>query len=143
MVFWSGGYYFRASPFRPPYKYPSFFQWIVVHMSWNFQEMHFGAFDGAFLLYTRIINPISFWSNFFFKWSEIFSSDSLGYLTREYDFFFDLVNFEKKNSWLNFFFQKLTLRNFRLTLRNVIDVHKSRNSICYNFVKNMFWTWNF
>ena len=64
--------------------------------------------------YTPIINPISFLCEFFFKWSEIFRSDFLGHWTPEYDFFFDLVDFQKKIES-----QKKDLRQeIRLTSRN-------------------------
>ena len=73
---------------------------------------------GVFLLYTRIINPISFWGKFFFKWSEIFRSVSLGYVSQEYGFFFDSANFEKKKfvSKKNFFF-KIDVKKFSIDVK--------------------------
>ena len=48
----------------------------------------------------RIINPISFFRNFLFKWAGILMSDSLWHLTPDYEMFFDLVDFENNNMLL-------------------------------------------
>ena len=63
-----------------------------------------GAGDG-----TCVESPLSnriggIFSEFFFKWSENFRSDSLGHLTPEYGYFFDLVDLKKKKLGRNFFF---------------------------------------